>query len=77
MKERKVIITGAAGFIGYALTKKYSEMQVKVYAVVREESQNLQDLHGLHGVEIVKCNLEHYTHLEELIEEREFDAFFH
>ena len=57
MKERKVIITGAAGFIGYALTKKYSEMQVKVYAVVREESQNLQDLHGLHGVEIVKCNL--------------------
>lgn len=73
----KVIITGAAGFIGYALTKKFSDMQAKVYAVVREGSQKLQDLRDLNGVEIIECDLKHYTQLEELITERDFDAFFH
>lgn len=76
-KLNKVIITGATGFIGFALVKKLSKMQVKVWAVVRENSKKLQGLQSLNNVEIVQCNLDHYNQLEQLIQEKGFDAFFH
>lgn len=76
-KFNKVVITGASGFIGYALTRKLSSMQIKVWAVVREESKKIQALQNLSNVEIVECNLEHYGQLEKLVQERGFDAFFH
>lgn len=76
-KLNKVIVTGATGFIGFALVEKLSKMQVKVWAVVRENSKKLQGLQNLNNVEIVPCNLEHYDQLEQLIHEKNFDVFFH
>ncbi len=76
-KFKKVIITGAAGFIGFALAKKLSQMQMKVWAVVKENSKRIQDLKELSNVEIVQCDLKYYDRLEKLIQEKEFDVFYH
>lgn len=74
---KKVIITGATGFIGYALAQKISSMNTKIWVVVREGSSRIQQLQKLKNVEIVYCSLDNYCQLDSLIAERDFDVFYH
>ncbi len=72
---KRVIITGANGFIGNALTKKLLDSGVDVWAIVRESGRLAgMDSEKLH---IVPATFEDYPLLPALIEERGFDAFFH
>lgn len=72
---KRVIITGASGFIGRALTREFLDSGADVWAVVRERDS----LDGLDSerLRIVLAAFEEYAALPMLIEERGFDAFFH
>lgn len=74
---KKVIITGATGFIGYALTKRLRKKGVKVYAIVRKNSSNEHKLDKMHNVEIIHCDLKHMDELPTILQERDFDVFIH
>lgn len=72
---KRVIITGASGFIGKTLTTALLEKGVEVWAVVRH-AEKMADIKSeiLH---IVEAGFDHYGQLGEQIDTREFDACFH
>lgn len=72
---KKVIVTGASGFIGKALVKRLLENNVEVWAIVR----NKDKLSGLKNdkLKIIVANFEEYLDLEKKIIERDFDCFYH
>ena len=55
---KKVIVTGATGFVGSWVTKELLANGIEVIAVVRENSHNLEKLQG-QNVKIAVS----YTHL--------------
>lgn len=73
---KKVIITGASGFIGKALVKRLLSEKVEVFALVRNESK-MQDLINVENLHLINADMNEYKNLPNLIKERNFDAFFH
>ena len=73
----KAIVTGATGFIGFALVKRLVESGIKVYAVVREQSREISKLIQLPDVTVIGCNLADMEELPAKIQERQFDCFYH
>lgn len=74
---KKVIVTGANGFIGYWLLRELVSNNVNVVAVVKDEEEDISCISGLKGVRIVYCDLNNISHLEFVIKEYGFDAFYH
>ena len=74
---KKVIITGASGFIGFALTKSFVEEDFYVYAIVREDSLNANKLEKLANVHVIRCNLSDVENLVHFIPECEAEMFYH
>lgn len=72
----KAVVTGATSMIGVALIEKCIVERVKVYAVVRPGSLNLNRLPCSDLIQIVECDLECLAELERLIHE-ECDVFYH
>lgn len=70
----KAIVTGATGFIGFALVKRLVESGIKVYAVVREQSREISKLIQLPDVTVIGCNLADMEELPAKIQEKAFDA---
>lgn len=72
---KRVIVTGANGFIGKTLTAALLEKGVEVWAVVR----HAEKMAGIESeiLHIVEAGFDHYGQLSEQIETREFDACFH
>lgn len=72
----KVIVTGAGGFIGKALTIKLLSLGIKVYGI----DISLDKIIGLKGfgdfVPVV-ADFSKYEKLHDMIAERNFDAFYH
>lgn len=73
----RVIITGAGGFIGYALASRLLDEGVEVYAVVRKQRKQWERLEQRDNCHVVVCNLENMADLDSLITEKGFDAFYH
>lgn len=73
----KAIVTGATGFIGFALVKRLVESGIKVYAVVREQSREISKLIQLPDVTVIGCNLADMEELPAKIQERQIDCFYH
>lgn len=73
---KKIIITGASGFIGYYVLNKMLSNNIEVIAVVREKSKNINKLLDK-NITIIECNLENYTKLPSLIEDRDTDVIYH
>ena len=73
---RKVIVTGATGFVGSWVTKELLAHGIEVIAVVRENSRNVEKLQG-QNVKIVFCNLNNISGLPQLIEDRDIDTVYH
>lgn len=74
---KKVIVTGANGFVGYGLIKELVANDVEVYAVLRHEDGDVSRLEELSGVKIIYCDLEHIHSLDTMIDTRGFDVFYH
>lgn len=72
---KKVIVTGANGFIGSWLIKELIKNDVQVIAVVRNENSNISHLPD--NVNIVYCDLESIIDLKEIIQDRDIDVFYH
>lgn len=73
----KVIVSGANGFIGQALCKHLSKRGIKVIALVRGKSSNIDNIKYLNNVLIVSCSMDEY---DTLLDKEEFyyaDAFYH
>lgn len=72
---KRTIITGANGFIGSALTKRLLASGSEVWAVVREKNA-LKGI-GSGNLHLVTAAFESYESLSSLIQERDFDVFYH
>lgn len=73
---KKVIVTGATGFIGKFLVKELVKQNIETIAVVRIGTKNLETIADL-PVKIIECNIVDYKSLPLLIEDRDIDAVFH
>lgn len=74
---KKVIVTGANGFIGTWLLYELSKHDVETYAIVRNESEDISAIDKLPYVKIVYCDLNDIKNLDAAISEKGFDAFYH
>lgn len=74
---KKVIVTGATGFVGGWLVKELVSMGVKVIAVVRSEESDITALQQYDNVRIVVCPLEEITTIPLLILDNDIDVFYH
>lgn len=74
---KKVIVTGANGFIGSALCKELSSQGIEVIAVVRSKYACIDTIQNLPGIRIVYCELINFKNLEEVIPVRDADALYH
>ena len=71
------IVTGANGFIGAALLRELSAAGEKIYAVVRNEKSNIDNIKNLPGVEIVCCDMAQIDHLPEMLSGVHADCLIH
>lgn len=75
---RRVIISGAAGFIGNAVARQLINQGIHVVAVVKpgtaqsEEAFRLKDL----DAPIIECDLKEMENLPKLLSEQGYDAFY-
>ncbi len=72
--NKRVIVTGATGFVGSYLTEELLRHQYEVYAVVRnaEKVHNFVKNPGFH---VIEKDLEHFTISD--LPDVSFDTFFH
>ena len=73
---KKVIITGATGFIGKRLTLTLLDMGIEVYGIGRNQDI-LYELKKNPSFHPIKAEFEDYSILDQKIDERDFDIFFH
>lgn len=74
---RKVIVTGANGFIGSNLLKILVDNGVKVYAIIKDEKESIENIRNLKNIEIKYCELSKICELPSIIEDRDIDACIH
>lgn len=77
--NRRVLVTGATGFLGYWLTKALIEKHAKVVTFVRDhDPQSALIQSGLiQKTHVVQGALEEYHSVERAINEHEIDVVFH
>lgn len=73
---KKVLVTGATGFIGKWVVRELIRQDIEVIAIIREGSSEHDALAG-YDVRVVACNLGNYNRLPELIEDRDVDTVYH
>ena len=73
---QKVIITGASGFIGLALTKQLSLKGYEIYALVRNEDKK-HLFNNIKNVNIIISGLDNIAILKDTLEGNTFKYFFH
>ena len=74
---KKTIVTGANGFVGSNVCKQLCNQGVKVYAVVKDELENIDNIKDLPNLQIVYCDLSEISTLESKISDRDVDVFYH
>lgn len=74
MQISSAIVFGATGAVGTALVQKLLDKGIKTYAVVRSESNRVDNIPK--GAEVVRCSLQQVEQLSSLIH-APVDAFFH
>jgi len=76
---KKVIVTGANGFIGSRFVKYLSEESIEVLAIVKNNKENVDSIAGLFGVHIIYCDMSEYDTLPQKISNYrvDIDVFYH
>ena len=74
---KKAIVTGSNGFIGSNVCKRLCADGIKVFAVVKDQNENIDNIKNLSGIEIVYCELDEIETLADIISDREIDVFYH
>lgn len=75
---KKVIVSGAAGFIGNAVARQLISQGVQVVAVVKPGTNRTSEAFRLKNFKatVVECDLKEVELLPKLIKEKEYDAFY-
>lgn len=74
---KKTIVTGANGFVGSNVCKELCKQGVKVFAVVKDEQENIDNIKNLSDIQIIYCDLSNISTLESKIPDRDIDVFYH
>ena len=74
---KKAIVTGSNGFIGSNVCKRLCADGIKVFAVVKDQNESIDNIKNLSGVEIVYCELDEIEPLADIISDRDIDVFYH
>ena len=74
---KKAIVTGSNGFIDSNVCKRLCDDGIKVFAVVKDENENIDNIKNLSGIEIVYCELDEIETLADMISDRDIDVFYH
>ncbi len=74
---KKVIVTGANGFVGSAVCAELSLAGVEVIAVVRCPEENIDNIADCNGIRIIYCDFSNFRNLASLIPDRDVDVLFH
>ncbi|MBQ3069435.1 MAG: NAD(P)-dependent oxidoreductase [Clostridia bacterium] len=74
---KKILLTGANGFIGSALIKELSAQGVQVYAVIKDREERVEHIQKYDNVFIVYCDLAEIERIPSLIEDRDIDTCIH
>lgn len=74
---KKVIVTGANGFIGSALCRGLSEKGISVIAVVGSEDDNIETIKDIHNLAIIYCDISNFKNLSKYIKARDVDVLYH
>ena len=72
---KKVILTGATGFVGNAVLKELIKNNIYVIAVSR--SENPKNIPDSSLVRYISCDLSRMEKLEDKIADRDIDTFYH
>lgn len=73
----KAIVTGANGFVGSHVCKELAENGVKVFAVIKDTNEKIDNIKNLKNISIIYCELDDITTLEDKISDRDVDVFYH
>ena len=74
---KKVLVTGANGFIGSALCRGLSEKGISVIAVVGSEDDNIETIKDIHNLAIIYCDISNFKNLSKYIKARDVDVLYH
>lgn len=74
---KKVIVTGASGFIGYHLVNELSQNGYMIWALCNPHSESIKRIRNISNIHIIECAMENIFELPDIICERDFEAFFH
>lgn len=74
---RSVIVTGANGFVGHHLTRILIENGYHIYAVIRNEREDISNIDHISNVDIIYCDMEQISELPELIADRKIESVYH
>lgn len=74
---KKVIVTGANGFIGTALCKELSMQGTEIIAIVKNEEENISNIINLPRLKIVYCDFSEFKNLSIYIPDRDVDIIYH
>ncbi len=71
---KKVIVSGANGFIGKWLVKEFVEAGIEVYALVRNEENYFIKNDNVH---FICCDMKNVVNIVEQLKNKRIDTFFH
>ena len=74
---KKVIVTGANGFVGTAVCKELVKQGIEVIAIIRKNEEHIKNIAGLSNLCIIYCDLANFSTLADLIQDRDIDVFYH
>lgn len=74
---RKVIVSGANGFVGTVLCEELSKQSIEVIAIVKNRNSNIERLKDIQDVRIVYSDLSNFKNLDHMIVDKDIDVFYH
>jgi UDP-glucose 4-epimerase len=74
---KKIMVTGANGFVGTALLNEMTKDGIEIIAVIRNEEENITGIKDLPGVSVVYCELSDIARLPEIVLNRDIDSCIH
>jgi nucleoside-diphosphate-sugar epimerase len=77
MHIKKAVVTGANGFVGSHLVKKLCENGTHVFAVIKDENEDISTITNLSNITIEYCDMSEYLSLADKIVDRDIDVFYH